>query len=202
MTTKYLASMIILVSLIVFISSTAFVSVVATSTENRMMVVFNHRMTANENIRMIGTGSSNVDNDDDDGDENDDGTDDNSTEDADAGGDDEGDDNEAVANDDYGSGHGGDDIIPYDKDCEAIRSGSEISATEYVHLLTYQIDLALEIDGDIGDTLARLEKFLQMNIATDLAGCNLDSTVATDVDLQYVLFDVSEDTESSKINDF
>lgn len=111
------------------------------------------------------------------------------------GDDDDGDD--AAADDDYASIDAGDDVISYDKDCEAIRSGTEISANEYVHQLTYQIDLALEIDGDIAETLSRLEEFLQMNIAADLTGCNPNSTVAADVDLQYVLFNVSEDTESS-----
>ena len=100
--------------------------------------------------------------------------------------------------DDYGSGDMGDDAVSYDKDCEAVRSGSEISANDYVYQLTYQIDLALEIDGDVAETLARLEEFLQMNIATDLTGCNSDSAVSVDVDLQHVLFDVEEDTESSE----
>ncbi len=107
------------------------------------------------------------------------------------------DDDEDV-DDDYGNGDMGDDTISYDKDCEAVRLGSEISATEYVYRLTYQIDLALEIDGDVAETLARLEEFLQMNIATDLTGCNPDSAVSVDVDLQHVLFDVAEDTESSE----
>lgn len=246
MTTPYAASIFLLVSLILFVSSTS--SDVASSSDLQMWVS-RRRMTANENVRMTGTGNSNVvsdvDDDDDDAHGNDDLTDDDTTDDhpiptADEifrctergstgtpiyplcpegfpeGGDDddEGDDDDdddvgvgddvVMADDDYASHDISDDAISYDKDCEAIRSGSEISASEYMHQLTYQIDLALEIDGDIEETLARLEDFLQMNIATDLAGCNANtgSTNHSDVDLQYVLFDVSEDTESSKCNGY
>jgi hypothetical protein len=222
MTTTYVISIVILLSLIVFLSSTA--SHVVSASEQQMMVA-RRRITASENIRMIGTGNSNGDDEDDvdnDDDSDDDNTDDHPVPTADEvfrctergstgtpiypfcpegfpeGTDDNTADDDDAADDDYASHQTGDDVISYDKDCEAISSGSEISANEYVHKLTYQIDLALEIDGDIADTLNRLEEFLQMNIATDLTGCNPDSTVTSDVDLQYVLFDVSEDTESSE----
>lgn len=160
----------------------------ATSSPDNLLMISRRRIAMNENIRMTGTGSGNSASDDDD----DDGMDVNDDDDVDDIEDD------AAVDDDYGSNHAGDDVISYDKDCEAIRLGFNISANEYVYQLSYQIDLALEIDGDIVETLARLEEFLQMNIATDLAGCNPNSVVSSEVDLQYVLFDVTEDTESSE----
>ena len=219
MVTTYVVSSYLLLCLIVLVSSTA--SLAASPSENQMMS--SRRISANENMRMIGTGNIAFDNNVDDDDQNDDdSTDDHPSPTADEifrctergsvgtpiypfcpegfpeGDDDDTADDDDAADDDYASPLAGDDAISYDKDCEAIRSGSEISANEYVHQLTYQIDLSLEIDGDIAETLTRLEEFLQMNIATDLAGCNPDSTITSDVDLQYVLFDVSEDTESSE----
>ena len=234
MSTTYFFISLLLISLIIFVSSTE--TFVVSSSEGQMMV--SRRLnTGSENVRMTGSGNGSVENDDDtdddDGNDDDDDEDDNSDTDDQATptadeifrctergstgtpiyplcpegfpeGDDSDDaatvedDDEDAADDDYASTTAGDDAISYDKDCEAIRSGSEISANEYVHKLTYQIDLALEIDGDIAETLARLEEFLQTNIATDLTGCNPDSAVASDVDLQYVLFDVIEDTKSSE----
>lgn len=157
----------------------------AISSPDNLIMASRRRIAMNENIRMTGTGSGNSASEDDD----DDGMDVN---------DDDGNEDDDAADDDYASNHAGDDVISYDKDCEAIRLGSNISTNEYVYQLSYQIDLALEIDGDIVETLARLEEFLQMNIATDLAGCNPDSVVSSEVDLQYVLFDVAEDTQSSE----
>ena len=169
-------------SILLLLTLTATIAI-SYSGNNRMMVP-RRRVAENESIRMTGAGSGNLDRGDDDGLNIDD---------------DVLDDDEA-ADDDYASDDAGDDAISYDKDCEAIRLGSNISANEYAYQLSYQIDLALEIDGDIAETLARLEEFLQMNIATDLAGCNPDSIVSSDVDLQYVSFDVAEDTKSSESN--
>jgi hypothetical protein len=88
----------------------------------------------------------------------------------------------------------GDDRHDYDetKDCAAIAKGSA-STADWEHS-RYQIDLALEIDGDVAETLSRLEVFLQEYIATDLAGCNDNKDRG--VEIQNVVFDVSEDTKS------
>jgi hypothetical protein len=154
------------------------------ASSNNQIMVSRRRIAMTENIRITGTGSGNAASDDDDGMD----VDDDSIED------------DHTADDDYASIHAGDDVISYDKDCEAIRLGYNISANEYIYQLTYQIDLALEIDGDIDETLTRLEEFLQANIATDLAGCNPNSVALSEVNLQYVLFGVAEDTASSESN--
>jgi hypothetical protein len=102
--------------------------------------------------------------------------------------------------DDYApDGDIGDDKYDYDdtKDCPAIAEGSATTA-DWEHS-RYQIDLALEIDGDVADTLARLEVFLQEYIATDLAGCN--DNKERGVEIQNVVFDVVEDTKSGTFKD-
>ena len=102
---------------------------------------------------------------------------------------------EEDSTDDYApDGEIGDDKYEYDdsKDCVAISDGSA-STTDLEHSL-YQIDLALEIDGDVTATLARLEDFLQEYIATDLAGCNDNQDRG--VEIQNVVFDIVEDTKS------
>lgn len=102
------------------------------------------------------------------------------------------------ATDDYApDGDIGDDEYDYDgsKDCAAIAEGT--ASTDEWEYSRYQIDLALEIDGDVAETLARLETFLQEYIATDLAGCNDGKDRG--VDIQNVLFDVVEDKKSGML---
>jgi hypothetical protein len=191
MITNTILFVILLLSLYMMTLVSSLTSIQDASLNQQKML---SRRRIGETTRMVGTGNTNsraVDNDDSEDDEDDQG--------------DGGDDTEAdVVEDDYGSDNSMiDDTVSYDKDCTAIASGSPISTEEYDHQVTYQIDLALEIDGDVTETLARLEEFLQMHIATDLAGCNKnDGTSASPkVDIQYVLFDVEEDSESSKYLD-
>jgi hypothetical protein len=105
------------------------------------------------------------------------------------------DEEDSELDDDY-AGISGDDQIDYDgtKDCPSIATGTASTTASDYSMMTYQIDLALEIDGDVAETLARLEDFLQEYIATDLAGCN--DAKDRGVEIQNVVFDVVEDTDS------
>lgn len=82
-----------------------------------------------------------------------------------------------------------------EKNCAAIAQGLAAGGDETE---TYLVDFALEIDGDVTTTLARVEAFLQEHVATDLAGCGHYSFYTGKADIQSVTFEVVEDSESGK----
>jgi hypothetical protein len=186
--------------LLLFTITTSQAKIVCRKTVGRVTTITRYRRNienSHTQNRITGTGTNHNNDDDhfvdkdDDEDEDDDIDDDEDDTDEDE--------DEVEVTDDYASHPAGDDMISYDIDCDAIALGTPISNTSlYDYQLIYQIDLALEIDGNTAETLQRLEDFLQSIIATDLTGCNGDdgTTNATAVHLQYVLFDVAEDTVS------
>lgn len=62
---------------------------------------------------------------------------------------------------------------------------------------TYRIDFALEITGDVVDTLERIEEFLQTHVAAALAGCN-GGAIRIHSTIDNIVFSVQEDHESGR----
>ena len=85
------------------------------------------------------------------------------------------------------------DIYP-DQDCYDIANGDGPTDGSVAQ---FRVDFALEIDGDVVETLERIEDYLQRELATDLAGCGGEDDDENNV-IDNVIFDVVEDTDSGR----
>jgi hypothetical protein len=110
----------------------------------------------------------------------------------DVGGEDEPDDKPSTGDDTSDGNQDEKTSQPQDAGCAAIADGKGPTDADSEN---YVIDMALKIDGDVTETLQRIEDFLQSTVAAQLAGCDPSHKPPVD-GIVNVVFDVKEDTKS------
>lgn len=79
--------------------------------------------------------------------------------------------------------------------CRGIAEGTARTDSDAVN---FSVGFLVVIDGDKEDTLERLERFLQENVATAMAGCSsLERRLQETADIVNVMFNVEEDAGQS-----